>query len=258
MPFALITGASGGIGLCLAEELAKKNFDLLIVARSEGKLKDIANNFSEKYKIKVFYLSIDLSLTNSPQEVFNWATSQSREITILINNAGYGIWGGVENTPLADLQNMMQLNMTSLVSLCQVFIPELKKQSKSYILNVASTASYQAVPYLTTYAATKSFVVLFSRGLSWELKDTSISVTCLSPGATSTGFVDRAGMDSSLKEKAEKLSMTPKAVAKIGIDAMFEGKAEVITGFVNWLSAKLTNFLPKSLIERIALSLYKK
>jgi hypothetical protein len=230
----------------------------LLVARSEGKLKDIANRLTEQYKINALYLSIDLSNANAPQEVFNWVKSQGLEITILINNAGYGIWGGIENTPLTDLQNMMQLNMTSLASLCHVFIPQLKKQFKSYILNVASTASYQAVPYLATYAASKSFVVLFSRGLRWELKKTSISVTCLSPGATSTGFVDRAGMDSSLKEKAEKLSMTPKLVAKIGIDAMFAGKAEVIPGFVNWVSAKFTSFLPKSLIERIALSLYKK
>jgi short-subunit dehydrogenase len=121
---------------------------------------------------------------------------------------------------------------------------------------VASTASYQAVPTLATYAATKGFVVLFTRGLRMELKGTPISVTCLSPGATSTNFIDRAGMES-MKEKAEKFSMKPEAVAKIAIDGMFKGKAEILPGFVNWISVQLTYFMPKAIPEKIAEGLYK-
>ncbi len=257
MSYALITGASGGIGLCLAEELAKKKYDLLVVARSKDKLEQIQEKLTSQYKVDVKWLSLDLSLNDSSIELVKWIDSNDFPVSILINNAGYGIWSSVEETTLPDLQNMMQLNMVSLVNTCHSIIPYLKKQSSSYILNVASTASYQAVPFLATYAATKSFVVLFSRGLRWELIKSSVSVTCLSPGATSTGFIDRAGMEL-LKDKAEKLSMTPEAVAKIAINEMFRKKAEVIPGFANWISVKLTYLLPKLLIEKIAYGLYKK
>ena len=174
----------------------------------------------------------------------------------MINNAGYGIWGRVDSTSIESINNMMQLNMNVVANLCHALIPHLKKQRQSYILNVASTAAYQAVPTLTTYAATKAFVVLFTRGLRLELKDSPISVTCLSPGATSTNFIDRAGMES-LKEKAEKFSMSAKEVAQIAIKGMFNKKAEVLPGFINWISVQLTYLMPKFIPEKIAAGLYK-
>ncbi|MBS1507752.1 MAG: SDR family oxidoreductase [Bacteroidetes bacterium] len=256
MAFALLTGASGGIGLCMAYELASKNHDLLLVARSGDKLKSIAASITEKYKVKVETLSLDLSVAGSANTLAAWVTSNQYPVDILINNAGYGIWGTIESTPQAQLNNMMQLNMITLAEVCQLLIPELKKHPKSYILNVASTASYQAVPTLATYAASKSFVVLFTRGLRKELSGSTVSVTCLSPGATSTNFIDRAGMDS-LKERAEKFSMSPEEVAKSAIRGMFKGKAEIIPGFVNWLSVQFTYLLPKSIPENIAAGLYK-
>jgi short-subunit dehydrogenase len=257
MPYALITGASGGIGLSLARDLAKRNFHLLLVARSDKKLRELSSSLSAEFRIQAHYLSLDLSLTESASILYEWVLANNWEVSILVNNAGYGLWESIEHSKLTELQNMMQLNMISLVNLCRLFIPILKKQPSSYILNVASTASYQAVPYLATYAATKSFVVLFSRGLRLELQNSAISVSCLSPGTTSTGFIDRAGMDA-LKEKAEKLSMDPELVAQIAIKGMFNKKAEIIPGFVNWISVKLIYLLPKKLIEKIALSLYKK
>jgi len=256
MAFALITGASGGIGLSIAHELAKRKIDLLLVARSAEKLSVAKKEIEEKYKVRTEFLCLDLSLTGSASKVTNWVSENSFTVSILINNAGYGIWGSVEKTPWAQLNNMMQLNMITLAELCHSLLPELKKKSKSYILNVASTAGYQAVPTLATYAASKSFVVLFTRGLRKELLGSNISVTCLSPGATSTSFIDRAGMGV-LKDRAEKFSMTADQVAKIAIDGMFNEKAEVIPGFMNWLSVQLTYLLPKSLIENIAAGLYK-
>ncbi len=112
------------------------------------------------------------------------------------------------------------------------------------------------MPTLASYAASKAFVVLFTRGLRYEMKGTNLSVSCLSPGTTSTNFMDRAGMQN-LKERAEKFAMSAESVAKIGIEGMFKGKAEIIPGFVNWLSAKLTGFVPKALTEKIAASLYE-
>lgn len=256
MAFALVTGASGGIGLCLAEELAKRKISLLLIARSEDKLAAAAAHLKSKYGIETFYLAIDLSEPSAECKVKAWIDTHQWPVNILINNAGYGLWGKVEDLDASNLNNMMQLNMNSIVNLCHSLIPILRKQNHSYILNVASTASYQAVPTLTVYAATKAFVVLFSRGLRWELKGSGISVSCLSPGATSTGFVDRAGMQS-MKERADKFSMKAEAVASIGIDGMFKRKAEIIPGFVNWISVMATYLLPKTLVERIAYGLYK-
>jgi short-subunit dehydrogenase len=257
MSYALITGASGGIGLSIAEELAKKGYNLLLVARSEDRLESIKTNLSKKYSIEVHWLGADLSSVGSHLELLNWITANDWRLTVLVNNAGYGLWKSVEKSSLDELQNIMQLNMNALVNICHSFIPTLKKNSPSFILNIASTASYQAVPYLSTYAATKAFVVLFSRGLRWELKESNVSVTTVSPGATSTGFIDRAEMGL-LKEKAEKFSMTPEEVARISVAGMFAGKTEVIPGFANWISVKLTYLLPKQLVEKIALGLYKK
>jgi uncharacterized protein len=256
MAYALITGASGGIGLCLARELAKRKIDLLLVARSGDRLSKICEELKKEFSIQTDYLSVDLSESSSISTLLNWIKAKNYPVNILINNAGYGIWGTVESTPIEKLNNMMQLNMISVANLSHAMLPELKKHSKSYILNVASTAAYQAVPTLATYAASKSFVILFTRGLRLELKGTSVSVTCLSPGATSTNFVDRAGMEA-MKEKAEKFSMKPDLVAKIAVEGMFKGKAEILPGFVNWISVQLTYLMPKFIPEKIAEGLYK-
>jgi len=256
MAYALITGGSGGIGLCLARELASRNHDLLLVARSGEKLSQLCSELRKDFQIRAEFLSLDLSESDAHVKVHSWLTENSFSIDILINNAGYGIWNPIEKSRLEDLNNMMQLNINSLVNLCYQLIPELRKQPKSFILNVASTAAYQAVPTLATYAASKAFVVLFTRGLRLELKNSTISVSCLSPGATTTGFIDRAGMES-MKERAEKFSMKPEAVAKIGIDKMLKGSAEIIPGFVNWISVQLTYLVPKSITEKVAESLYK-
>ena len=257
MGYAIVTGASGGIGLCLAREFAAKKYDLLLIARSEDKLLVLAESLQREFNIKASYLALDLSEKKSIPAIKNWIDQNNIAIDVLVNNAGYGTWGVFEQSDLVQLENMMHLNMNAMVDLCYLMIPYLKKKSPAYLLNIASTAAYQAVPTLTTYAATKAFVVLFTRGLRWELKGSGISVSCLSPGATSTGFIDRAGMKS-MQERAEKFSMKPEAVAKIAIDQMFRGKAEIVPGFINWISVKLTYFLPKYLIEKIASGLYLK
>ena len=255
MAYAVVTGASGGIGRCLSQELATQKYDLLLIARSGEKLAAECRTLKSQYGIQASFLALDLSEKKSTDLIVQWIDQHQADVTVLVNNAGYGLWGEVEKADFAQLDNMITLNVTTLASLCYRMIPYLRKKTPSYILNVASTAAYQAVPTMTTYAATKAFVVLFSRGLRWELKGSGISVSCLSPGATSTGFIDRAGLEA-LKERAEKFSMKPEAVAKIAIRGLFKRKAEIIPGFVNWISVKMTYFLPKYLIEKIAAGLY--
>lgn len=254
--YSLITGASSGIGYYFAHELAKRKHNLLIVARSEDKLKKLRDEISIQHHVQCHYLTLDLSAPGAANKVYDWCIANQYQVNILVNNAGYGLFGYFEKKDISAELNMMQLNMNAVVELCHAFIPMLKNNPKSYIMNVASTASYQAVPGLTTYAATKAFVVLFTRGLRYELKNTSISVSCLSPGATATGFVERAGLQA-IQERADKFSMKAEDVARIAIEAMFKGKAEIIPGWLNKISTMFTYWIPKSIIEKIAADLYK-
>ncbi|HWA35212.1 MAG TPA: SDR family oxidoreductase, partial [Cyclobacteriaceae bacterium] len=244
MAYALITGASGGIGWALAKELASRKHDVLLLARSGETLKKNCDEITQRYGVNAAFLAIDLSLPDAAIRVKDWLTDRQYAIDILINNAGFGLWGNLKDIPRDELNQMMQLNMNSLADFCKVLLPELEQHKRSYILNVASTASYQAVPTLTTYAATKAFVVLFTRGLRWELKDGPVSVSCVCPGTTSTGFIDRANMKF-IEKKAEKFAMRAEDVARISIKGMFAGKAEIIHGFLNWTTDKLVGHLPK-------------
>jgi len=257
MSYALVTGASKGIGKSIAEELARMGNDLILVARSENTLKELSEVLKQKYSVKVDYLALDLALPNAANEVYNWCSSKGYGIHILVNNAGYGLWGRFDELDLIKQEEMLQLNMHTLVQLTRAFIPTLKSEKKSYILNVASTAAYQAVPTLSLYAASKSFVLLFTRGIRLELKNSSISVSCLCPGPTSTNFVDRAGMSDAIKKKADAFGMSPEAVAKIAVKAMFKGKAEIVPGLLNKITVWFTAFVPKSIPENIAVNLYK-
>lgn len=256
--YAVITGASKGIGKSIAIELAKKGYNLILVARSADLLMEVAKNLEDRFHVKVETLALDLSSPNAACQVTSFCESKSLPITILVNNAGYGIFGNFDTTRLDEQMDMLNLNVIALVSLSHLFIPILKKHEKSYILNIASTAAYQTVPNLNTYSASKAFVLSFSRGLSFELKSMGISVTCLCPGSTKTDFMDRAGMKNpKILSTAEKLGMTSEDVAREGIKAMFEGKPEFIPGFVNWLGAFGNRFMSKGIVEKIAASLYQ-
>jgi short-subunit dehydrogenase len=155
---------------------------------------------------------------------------------------------------------MMQLNMQSLIQLTYAILPALQAhKGKSYILNVASTAAHQAVPYLGVYSATKAFVLSFSRSLNWEMKGSNVSVSCVCPGPTDTNFMDRAGMTNVKKiaKQAERFNMTPEAVAETAINGTLNGKLEIITGFSNKAGAFFNRHLPKKLIENTLVGLYK-
>ncbi len=259
MPTALITGASRGIGRAFALLLAQRGYDLLLVARAADQLQTLAQQVKAQHQGQAQVLALDLTQPGAAPEVAAWVAQQAPAgLEILINNAGFGLWGRFEELDLTEQLNMMQLNLSLPVQLTYALLPQLRQASRSYILNVASTAAYQAVPSLTVYAASKAFLLSFSRGLRYELKDTSISVTCLSPGATTTNFTERAGMGTELQAVANKVSMTPEDVATAGLQALLAGKAEFIPGMLNKVSAGLTSVVPKSLVEKIAAGIYEK
>lgn len=256
-PFALVTGASKGLGKAFALQLAAQKIPVLLVARSADTLAGLAQEIQDKHQVPCDFLALDLAQEDAPPKVWDWCQSKSYPVSILINNAGYGLWGHFDSLSLESQMDMLQLNMLSLVRLTHLFLPELKRHSQSYVLNVGSTAAYQAVPTISLYAASKSFVLSFSRGLAFELKNTSVSVTCLCPGPVNTSFTERAGMSDTTKKTAEKFGMDADSVARIGLKALFAKKTEVVPGFSNWISALFIPLFPKSLIEKIASSIYK-
>jgi short-subunit dehydrogenase len=257
MEYALITGASKGIGRAIATELAGRGISVLLVARSEELLQQVAGEITSRYKAKADWLALDLSTANAPQNVWDWCKAKGYDVNILVNNAGYGLSGPFEKYPLEEHLNMMQLNMSTLVGLTHLFLPDLRRRSKAYILNVASSAAYQAVPKLSLYAATKAFVLAFSRGLHQELQGSSVSVTCVSPGATDTDFPNRAQLGAKGLKAAEKFNMSASSVASIAVKGMLAGRSEVIVGLVNKLGAAMAWLLPKSVVEKTAMKIYE-
>src|SRR5262249_38251888 len=147
----------------------------------------------------------------------DWVTRENADVNILVNNAGYGLSGSFEKYSAGEYAEMMHVNVISLVKITSLLLPLLKRQPKSYILNIASSAAYQAVPYLSVYAATKSFVVSFSRGLRYELNRTNVSVTCVSPGGTNTDFGIRANIGKKAIKAGEKFNMAPEQVALVAV-----------------------------------------
>jgi len=258
MAFALITGASKGIGKHIAVELAKRKINVLLVARSANLLQELCNTLQNQFGIKAFYLAADLAERNAPQQIFNWCTDNKYDVHILVNNAGYGLSGLFDKYPAGEHVDNLQVNVISLVQLTALFLPVFKNAgTKAYILNIASSAAYQAVPYLAVYAASKSFVLSFSRALHYELKKTNVSVTCISPGATDTDFPNRANVGEKGKKAAEKLNMQPDQVAAIAVQKMFAGKTESVLGFINKLGAGLAWLAPKAVAEKAAASIYE-
>ncbi len=255
--YALITGASKGIGRAMARLLAARKYNLLLVARSGNELQELAHQLSTKYNITVQYLALDLSVPGAALQVYEWCKQDQFAVSLLVNNAGYGIWGYFDELPLDQQNNMLQLNMQLPVELTYYMIPILKAQPRAYILNVSSTAAYQAVPTMALYAASKSFLLTFTRGLRHELQRTNIRVSCLCPGPVNTHFLERAGMEA-VRETAERYGMSAEAVAGQGLKGLFAGKAEIIPGALNVLTATATRLLPKRLIENVAAGLYKK
>jgi short-subunit dehydrogenase len=256
MPFALITGGSKGIGRAIAEILAHRGYDLLLIARSADLLEQVSTEIHSVTKRNCRWLAIDLASEQAAESVLSWILENQFDISILVNNAGYGLSGSFENYTADEHAEMLNLNIITLTKLTRLCLPELLKKPDGYILNIGSSASYQAIPMLSTYAASKAYVLNFSRGLYQELKKTNVSVTCICPGPTDTNFVNRAHIGPKGRKAAERFNMSPQIVAKIAVESLFRKKPEVITGAMNKLGAFFAWLLPKSMVEGVAKKLY--
>ncbi len=242
----LITGATAGIGRAFAELFAGKGHSLALAARGKARLAEQAKTLEERHKVRVLALAKDLSNPASAQEIFDELQRQNFPISILVNNAGCGVFGRFAGTDLAKELEMMQVNMTALVQLTKLFLKPMLDRRGGRILNVASTTSFQPGPYLALYSASKAFVHSFSCALAVELEGSGVTVTALCPGATRTEFQQRAKM---------KESMTPmsaQSVAEIGYDAMMAGRPVVVAGWKNKLMITLSRHAPPMWSARAA------
>ena len=235
---ALVTGASSGIGLEIAKILASQNYDLIICARREKELQDLAEEITRQYTVNCKVIVTDLTT----EKDVDLLIKDSGEVDILVNNAGFGILGDHFDMQLGRQLEMIELNIHALTRLSHVFGNLMVKKGKGRIMNVASIASYISGPSFAVYCATKAYVLSYSRALHKELKNKRVTVTALCPGYVTTGFQEVAGMELS---KMEKLTAVPvKKVAEIAVKSMHKGKREVMPGIVNKPLPLVTKITP--------------
>ncbi len=245
---ALITGASSGIGLALAHEFAKHGHHVVLVARSRDALETLANAIREQHQIVATPMVKDLAQQGAAQELFDDIQEAGLTIDILVNNAGLGTAGAFAVMDPAFIRSMLTVNMDVLTELTRLFLPGMVERQWGRILNVGSTAAYQPGPFMAVYYATKAYVLSFSEALSYELKGTGVSVTCLNPGPTQTNFFRAGNMADILM--ARRLRMPAASVARLGYRGLMSGRRVVIPGVWNRLGAFFVPLLPRSLVLR--------
>lgn len=255
--YTLITGASKGIGLELVKICAKFHHNLIIVARSEETLLQLKNLYEKEANIKVEVIPLDLATKDAADILYQKVTSLNLEVEILINNAGLGDYGEFLNTSLSKAEQMINLNIMTLMKLCHLFGNDMKKRKNGKIMNVGSIASFIPGPLMATYYATKSFVLSFSEALSVELKKDHISVTALCPGTTRTNFFDVASAGESDILKKMK-PVCPYKVALYGYKKMMKKKVIALYGAKNHLVIFLSRFAPRKLVRKMVYQIQRK
>lgn len=248
MNTTLITGASSGIGEAFARKLAVRGHNLLLVARSEDKLMTLCNELGRSGAGRAEFVSLDLSRPEAPASLFQVAEKRGMQVDFVINNAGFGSMGEFANLDLARELNMIDLNVRSLVELTHRFLAPMRERKSGTIINVASTAGFQPVPFMATYAATKAFVLSFSEALWEENRPYGITVMALCPGVTETNFFEASHMK---QRPPARISQTPEEVVDTALRAVKRGKSHVISGWTNYLSTESERLMPRSLIVRV-------
>ena len=248
--WALITGASAGIGASFAHQLAAKGWSLVLIARRQDKLVEIQKKLIQQYSIDCKNLSIDLSQVDANQQIFDFCTTQNITVSMLVNNAGYGVPGDFDSVDWKTHQDMLQVMLTSVVELTHLFYPKMKENQHGYIINIASLAGL-APPTAghTQYGAIKSFLIKFSHSLHLESKEHGVHVTALCPGFTYSEFHDVNGTRSMVKKMSKKLWMTADDVVRQGIEAVENNHAVYINGWRNRMIATWVKILPDRVIR---------
>jgi short-subunit dehydrogenase len=248
MNTTLITGASSGIGEVFARKLAARGRNVLLVARSEEKLITLCNELGRSNSIRAQHVTMDLSQPESPARLFDETEKRGLTVDMLINNAGFGSFGDFTRLELERELNMIDLNVRSLVDLTYRFLVPMRQRKQGAIINVASTAGFQAVPFMATYAATKAFVLSFSEALWEENRPHGIKVMALCPGVTETNFFEAARG----QKPPARVAQSPEDVVETALRGLARGKSHIVSGWSNRAMTEAERLAPRDLVTRIA------
>lgn len=246
MKVTLITGASSGIGEAFARRLADEKHNLVLVSRNQKKLHELCDELMLNHGISAHYIAIDLSEPDGPKKVFEETSKHEMDVEFLINNAGFGSMGDFAELDGDRELEMIRLNISALVELTHLYLIPMRRRKSGLIINVASTASFQPIPYMATYAATKAFVTSFTEAIAEENRKYGITISALCPGPTETNFFAAADA----VPFAAKGMQTSEDVVEVGLKSMKSGKAKVISGLRNAIGARLVAFIPNRIITR--------
>jgi len=251
--WALVTGASAGIGKALAEELALGGVNLVLTARRQDRLESLAQTLRSKHQIQTEVFVADLTGAEAPGQLFEFTQGKGLEIGLLVNNAGFGQYGEFHKVDPNRLLEMVQVNCAAVLHLSRLYLPGMVAKRSGYVLIVASTASFQAVPYISTYAATKVFDLFLAEGLAEEMKPYGVRVCALCPGTTTSEFHELAGHPSESKGREQSAQI----VARNGLEALAAGKSYVISGLGNYLGAHSQRIVPRRMVTQIAAKMFR-
>ena len=246
----MVTGASSGIGVDFARQLAARGMNLVITARRKERLETLASELRDAHEVEVVVVAADLSAPASGQELFDRTEGTGQPIDVLINNAGFGTLGPFLDIPWETSDQQMQLNLRTLTQLTHLFGKQMKARNHGYILNVSSIGAYLPAALYATYAAGKAYVRNFSEALAYELRDTGVRVCCLCPGGTRTEFMEVAGHK--LPGWQQKFLMPSDTCARIGLRALFAGRRNFIAGVMNSIMMFTLRFLPRRAVVWLA------
>ncbi|HEY1629898.1 MAG TPA: SDR family oxidoreductase [Rhizomicrobium sp.] len=244
---ALVTGASMGIGVDLAECFAKDGYDLILTARSEAALREVAARLASTYKIKATAIALDLGAIGGGTKLAGEIATRGLSVDVLVNNAGYGVAGGFDGSAASEQLGMIDLNVRALVELTHIYWPHMIANKRGGVLNVASTAAFQPGPLMAVYYASKAFVLSFSEALWKEGEKNGVHVSCLCPGPTASNFRERAGTGNTRLSRVGT-PMSSMSVARMGYRGFKDNRRVVITGARNKLLARLAPFMPRGML----------
>ncbi|MEW9899683.1 SDR family oxidoreductase [Chitinivorax sp. PXF-14] len=253
--WALVTGASSGFGVEFARILAAGGANLVLAARRREPMECLAAALGAKYGVEVEVEAIDLAGADAPNQLYQRLYARGRRIDVLVNNAGFGVFGEFDQTPYERIDEMLRLNIMTLTRLTHLFGGEMVKRRRGHVLLVASIGGYQATPTYAAYAASKAYVLLFGEALNDEWKKHGVKVATLCPGITQTSFLEVSGQKPTLYQRMMMMQSRP--VAEIGIRAMLRGTPSVVPGLANKLTVFLGRLTPRPVQARLAYQLMK-
>ncbi|HZW25343.1 MAG TPA: SDR family oxidoreductase [Gallionella sp.] len=248
----LITGASSGIGEAFARSLSRRGANLILTARSADKLALLANELKEKHHIAVHVFPADISRPESARQLFDHIKASGLSVDVLINNAGFGKWAHFLDESIETYEQMLSVNINALVKLTHLCAPEMIERRKGGIINVASTAAVQPVPYIATYSASKAFVLSFTEALAGEYLDTGVRFMALCPGNTATNFAAVANAKTDDLPEA-----TAEEVAEAALTAFAKGRSYYVPGLMNYLTTFLPRILTRAQVIKIVAGMFK-